>query len=336
MLFYGITWWAMNARQRDAAPGSVTLSTTTASTPPPAFSWAPPADAQPFARLDDLVARTGTATEAEAEALTAATPPEKLVARGATVATPRVAADALRIFGRANLFFQGAPKALVDVVRLSPEVIRIGAWTAREAERRDVASRAQAAGRRAQRGASADVAKSAAKEAQGAAAQLADALYNVAGADAHAVTRITKATQPAAEGHAETGPGRVLAALVAEGRTLVASKDAGVVTRRKLFRLDAAYLDDCARLAERARDATRTAGAPAVAAGRSHAEVDLWDGRALALADIVVAAFAKAHAVDARVPKLAYVSLRDRSGDKGKPGKKPAKGAPKDPAKPVA
>ena len=73
--------------------------------------------------------------------------------------------------------------------------------------------------------------------------------------------------------------------------------------RRELFRLDAAYLDDCARLAERARDATRTAGAPAVAAGRSHAEVDLWDGRALALADIVVAAFAKAHAVDARVPK---------------------------------
>ena len=82
MLFYGITWWAMNARQRDAAPGSVTLSTTTASTPPPAFSWAPPTDAQPFARLDDLVARTGAATEAEAEALTAATPPEKLVARG--------------------------------------------------------------------------------------------------------------------------------------------------------------------------------------------------------------------------------------------------------------
>ena len=335
MKFSWITYLAVHARQKDIASGSVTVTTTTASTPPPPLhSWAPPADAQPFARLSDLVARTGVATEAECATLCAATPQEKRIARGAEVATPRVAGDALRILGRAYLFLHGAPKELVATVRLSPHVVRIGAWAALEAERRDEATRSQRADKRARRASVADVAQAAEKAAATQAAQLADTLYNVAADDAHAATRIEKAAQPAAEGHTETSRGRVLAALVAEGRALLASKDPGVAARCALFQLDAGYLDGCAAAAERARAASRTADAPAVADGRSHADVDLWDGTALVIADIVVAAFGKAHAIDARVPKLAYVSLRDRSGDKGRgaSAKKPAS----DPTKPAS
>lgn len=309
---------ALHARQKDGGAAGATLTTVSASTPPPALSWAPPADAQAFVRLADLVARLGPATEKEAMGLCAAVPRDALIARGAQVATPRVAADALRVLGRAAVFFQGAPADLVATVRLSPNVVRIGAWSAREAERRDEAARAHDADKRAGRRATASVAASAEKSAAGLAEQLSTTLLQVAGGDAHAAERIRRASQPAAEGHQETSRGRVLAALVDEGRGLLASDDAGVAARRALFQLDAAYLDRCAAAAAQAREAARAAAAPAVALGRSHADVDLWDGVALTVLDAVVAAFAKANALDARVPKLAYVALRARTGRKRK------------------
>ena len=340
-----IFWTMVHARQKDTVGGSVTVTTTASTPPPPLISWAPPAEVQPFDRLVTLVARTGEATEAEADALCAGTPRDKLVARGAAVATPRVAADGLRIFGRACLFFQGAPKDLVALVRLSPDVVRIGAWTALEAERRDEAGRAQRAEKRAAKSATATVAGAEEQAAGARADQLRVLLLNVAGDDVHTATRIKNAAQPAAEGHTETSRGRVLAALVDEGAKLLTSEAPGVVTRRALFRLDQGYLDGCAAAAERARMAARAAEAPAVQQGRSQADVDLWDGRAMVVADMVVTAFATAHAIDARVPKLAYVALRDRSGDKRKgppkkkdaeAAKKDAETAKKDPAKPDA
>jgi hypothetical protein len=322
-----VFWAAVHARQKDVASGAVTI-TTTASTPPPPL----------LARLDDLVARAGSATEAECASLCTAVSREKLIARGAEVATPRVADDALRIFGRAYLFSQGAPKEVVAIVRLSPDVVRVGAWAAREAERRDEASRSQRASQRSHRAASAGAAKAAEKAAGAQAEQLAATLLNVVGGDVHTATRIKKASQPAAEGHTETSRGRVLATLVDEGRALLASKDEGVAARRGMFLLDEGYLAGCAAVAERARAASRAADAPAVAQGRSHADVDLWDGMALTIADVVVAAFATAHAIDARVPKLAYVALRARSGSKGNGAKAKAEArkdaaAKKDPTK---
>ena len=80
-----IFWTVVHARQRDTVGTSVTMTTTTtASTPPPPLvSWAPPAEVQPFDRLATHVARCGAAEEADAAALCAATPDDKLDARGA-------------------------------------------------------------------------------------------------------------------------------------------------------------------------------------------------------------------------------------------------------------
>jgi len=101
---------------------------------------------------------------------------------------------------------------------------------------------------------------------------------------------------------------------VEEGAKLLASEAPGVVKRRALFRLDQAYLDGCAAVADGARAAARAAEAPTVQQGRSQADVDLWDGRAMVIADMVVTAFATAHAIDARVRRAPRPQRRQAQG----------------------
>lgn len=118
-----------------------------------------------------------------------------------------------------------------------------------------------------------------------------------------------RATQPAAAGLVETTPDVAITSLVAIGREVLASDDAGVVARRRLFRLDAEYVDEC----EATAAATRAAIAGAHAADDERvtlATVDRWDGLDIWLLRRVVNASEAGHERDKRVPRMPVQSLR--------------------------
>lgn len=292
----------------DRVVGAAAVAVTarvTPSTPPPPLDGT----AQSFPDLASLVAHHGEATVAEVMTALGDPTEASLAEEGRRVATPRATSDALRIYVAATRFLATkAPE--VTRVKLSPTMLRLGAWVASQAERAHAAqAHAKAAQKTAGRAHEASVDATDAK-ARGLRDQLADTVTKVAGSDAAMLSAIRTALQPAAHGLADTSLGASLASLVAVGRAQLASDDAKVRARCGLFNLTVADLDACAAAADSANATLRKAEAPKASSAHTQTEVDIWDGMNLALLACVVDAFAVAHEVDARVPKLAFVSLR--------------------------
>lgn len=274
-----------------------------------------PANIADVTDLAALSAALGPATEAEARALASAKSDAALIKLGNTVATPRIDDDALRLLRGAAAFFVSGPAAARARVNLSPEFLRVAAWSALQGHEAWVA----VATRAAQAGTTdATRAVQAAQKLARARAlrdQLAEVLAQVGGTPSWQV-KVHAAVRPAAAGMPEARADVALAALANLGRTLLASKNADVRQRIAFYALKSAQLDEAESVAA---DTAVTAGKaknPKSLAKR--AEVDRWDGLNITLLERVTRAFGRAHAVDPTVPALGFVSLRSRVAAKGK------------------
>lgn len=301
-----------------AMPAEPVIARATPSRPPPPLVATTPTN---FADLGTLVLHLGTSTETEAHTLIGAIATDVLAEEGSRVATPRITDDALRIYGEATRFFEGGG-SLVDLVRLSPAVVRCGAWAAHQGECAQAAVARGKATRKTQRRAATVVRAQSIPRTRAIRDQLEATLAQVAVGDSATLSAIKTAVQREAHGLDDVGAGAAITALVGIGRALLASDDAGVKARSASARLTAAWLDACEAEGTTATAVQREAEAPVSHGDGAQRAVDCWDGLNLRLLTLVVDAFAKARALDARVPKLAFVSLRSYFA------RKPAKPVP--------
>jgi hypothetical protein len=288
-----------------------------------------PANIADVTDLAALSAALGPATESEARALAPAKSDAALIKLGNTVATPRVDDDALRLLRGAATFFATAPAAARARVNLSPDFLRVAAWSALQGHDAwtAIATRtAQAGTTDATR-----AVQAAEKLARSRALrdQLAEVIAQVGGTSAWQV-KVTAAVRPAAAGMPEARADVALAALAAFGRTLLASTKSDVRQRAALYALTAAQLDEAEAVAAQTAAVAGKAKNPKSVA--KQADVDRWDGLNLTLLERVTRAFGRASAVDPTVPALGFVSLRSRVTAKGKVepaanGKKAAPGS---------
>lgn len=277
---------------------------------------APLASPQPdapreFADLAALRAHYGESTYEECVVLLD-TPREKLAESGRRFATPRAVDDALRIYGPGTTFLLHGDADAVARVKVHAVILRAGVWCASQAERAFAAKTQAATAKRTRDKALASRADEAVVGARPVRDQLADVMRNVAGNDHDLKARINAAVTPAASGKADTTPGSAVATLVGIAREQLADTNPGVAARRAAYKLTAEYVDDCAAEAAKAVTVTSKADAPRSPADLAleRIDVDVWDGLALAFMEKVVDAFTLASSLDARVPKLRFVSLR--------------------------
>ncbi len=304
----------------------------TASVPPRAADDGNAPQAPDDVDIEQLSAQLGPASDAEVRAIVGDVPAEELIAEGRRVDTQRVSDDGARVLKLAHAFMLSAPPEVLVSLDLTPEVVRVAAWSCAEAQRawsRMKAQKAQRRGTRQTRTAKnlAQV-KAAAVERD----RLADSLRKVDPAGAS--ERVDAAVSPAAQGHADAGPGRALASLVDVGRAYLASGDPDVRARCAMWKVTAARLDRCAAVAADSLAAERSENTPfADDFAAAQAEVDRMDGVNLMLLDFVVRAFAQGRKAHASIPALRLVSLRGVLGKHARRAAKPA--APSDPKAPA-
>lgn len=265
--------------------------------------------------LATLSATLGPSTREEARALAPEETDEALVELGNSVSTERVDDDALRILHAAAEFFATASKERKAKVYLSPEFVRVAAWSALQGHDAWSAS----ATRRSVKG-TAVIAREVEtsdrmKLTRQRRDQLAEAIARVGGSSAWRV-KVTAAVRPGASGMPEARADVGLASLVALGRPLLASKKADVQVRVKLYALTEKQLAEAETLAAETAKLAGKAGAPKRVV--TQADVDLWDGLNLVILEQVTRAFAHGNRADPTVPKLGFVSLRSRVSSKGK------------------
>lgn len=273
--------------------------------------------------IEALSASLGDATEAEVMELIGNVTSEALEAEGARVATSKVSKDAARIVRGAQRFFATASPAVILALCMSPEVLRVLAWSAAQGERawRRLGERraTRKLSKAKRRGSQAAIFVQARADRD----QVADALRKVLRGDDAGIASVDAAMSPAAQGLSETGPGQALTALVALGRECLASSVRGVKARCAMWGITAARLDLSAKIATKALAAERGAAAPADDFAQEQARVDRWDGVNMLLIGYVVRAFAKGHARGKAVPKLRLLHLRNVLNAR-KPARKPA------------
>lgn len=291
------------SRRADPVVAAAPVTRTTHSQPPPA------PDTTPTDPIDELRAQTGEATQSELTLLVGDVD-HALTEAGRTVATPRLTDDVVRVGTVAHGFFTTAPAVLREKVKLAPDVLRVLVWAASEGHRAWRTQQTARAARRQTRATKGYAAAPTFEKARQERDQLAESLRGVAAGNDATLQRIAAALAPSASGHVETGPGQSLRSLVDIGRAFVASGEAPVRARCKLFGLTGAWLDACARVAEDALAAERAQTAPVAKEDDAQYVVDRWDGAGLLLIERVVRAFAEGNKRDPAVPKLQYVSLR--------------------------
>lgn len=301
----------MSSRVASTASATTTRTRTSPSIPPQAFV-APdtPDEAEAEVDIESVSASLGAATEDEARTLIGEVSDAELIAEGARVATPRISKEAARVALFANGFFATATPAVKSALCMSPEVVRVMAWTAAQgnrAWRRLSAMRAQRKTTKTVRG---DAHDALAAQARGARDQIADALRKVVVDSTDVEGRIDAAMKPAAQGEAEVGPGKSLATLTVIAREQLASANKDVQTRCAMWGVTAARVDEAERLAAKAQKAERAANAPGVDLDHEQSVVDRWDGINLILIDRIVRAFAKARAAGKAVTPFKLVHLR--------------------------
>lgn len=264
--------------------------------------------------LDALTRTLGSSNEQEVLDLVGDISAEELIARGATVDTGRVTREVTHVVSEGVSFFASATAAQREALRISPDLLRVLAWSGAEGDRVWRALKGRQARNRT---AKAVVTKRAAllyDRSRAQRDQLVDVLGNVRAGDSDALQHIKDAAQPAASGEVETGPGKALASLVAIGREALALGDAAVVKRCSVYGLSAAWLDECASLASKTLAAERAPVTKLRPTAAQQGLVDRWDGLNLVLIERVVRAFTKAHAIDATVPAIRLTALANLLG----------------------
>lgn len=305
---------------RVASTASTARSKSTPSIPPRA-AVAPdtPDETEVDVDIESTSASLGVATEAEAQTLIGDVSDAALIAAGARVATPRISKEAARVAVFANGFFATATPATRSALCMSPEVVRIMAWTAAQGNRAWRRLSAMRAQRKTTKTVRSDAHDALATQARGARDQIADALRKVVSGSTDLEARIASAVTPAAQGEADVGPGKALASLVVIAREQLASAKKDVLTRCEMWGVTASRIDELEKLATKAQKAERAANAPTADLDHEQAIVDRWDGINLILIDQIVRAFAKARAAGKAVKPFKLVHLRGILGTrKGK------------------
>lgn len=255
-----------------------------------------------------LVKELGEASDEELQAHFSGSDAAELVAWGATVATARINRDGWRILGQArDTLAQASEEQLDHLAAISTETLRLAAHAIARAD----ALHAQQTARQQATSAGAAERQAAFEAIKASVIARRDVLFGVlraVAADAEPYRgRITRAYSKAqdAESLADT-----LKALCNVGDDLLASTDAGIVQRRKTTRLRPQLLASVRTQAEQAATAAReqdkTNASPV-----TQAQVDLFDGYALALLDEVVGAFERGHHADPTIPRIALYTLRN-------------------------
>lgn len=313
-------------------PSSKATRPTPATPPAPVATAAPEAtDDDPLYTSEQLQARYGVAPEEEVLAFVAGSSKADLVAAGDDVATRRIAKDCRRIYGRASDFLATAKAAQLRHLPVLTETFLRAAITAMCRGEALVTGREQ---QTAQRATSKQSRASAADALRTKAAAQREVLYAalvaLAGNDArrHGALALAYGTGAAAQ-HAGA-----LAALVKEGRALLADRSPAMALRRKSSRLDEAYLTDAEQLARELAAADKAATAVAAQPEVAQAEVDYWDGVNLWFVDTLVTMFDAGHEADPTIPRLQLITLRNvlrptAKKPASKPGGKPARPAKK-------
>ncbi|MEI7893750.1 MAG: hypothetical protein WCI05_11695 [Myxococcales bacterium] len=284
-----------------------------------------PNDKEPIDTLEDLVERTGGATEEEALAFVEGMTDAELVALGAEVATSRIDTDTARLYGKAHRFFLTAtPERLAAVPGVTSDMLRVAVWTARQgqvkAQQRQRAHSAKG-GDKAVRKAEAQTTRDTGLLRR---EQLHRALLTLGKKDS-----VTKLQISGAYGIVTT-PSDHSASLVAMAklaRTMLADDSPGAVLRRKGSALTEGWLKETEELASQVEKTGASGAAVRGEAEVTQADVDLYDGINLRLLEAFIDSFEAGHGVDPSVPRLVPNALRrwfDRGARHTTPATPPA------------
>jgi hypothetical protein len=258
--------------------------------------------------LAELVVRWGKATEDEVLVYLEGIPKAKLVAEGAAVATPRIDKDTARTYGNLSDFLATATDEQRDhIPALTDDLVRCAIWTAYQATLKYDARTAARTGASAAREARVTEALGKLEQGKARREQLRSGLRLLAGQDPVRLQAIDAAYGTAADAKELAS---ALDSLVERGRALLADKSPAMVARRKGSRLTKAWLDQAATLAGEVRKAGDLARSTLAASPVSQAEVDYWDGMALALFDLLIDMCDSGNKADPTVPRLVPIALR--------------------------
>jgi hypothetical protein len=286
---------------------------------PSRASWTPgQAAARGFTTLADLATVASGGTSEGCTFLCSGTTRDKLVATGASIATYRGSNDALLIYGGAIAFMDSAPASLRTLVRCTREVVCAGVYAAVRAEANDEVVRLRRIDRRINAKAVQADLSGAMSMASRLCAQLSDTLLFAAGGDRTLRAQIQAAATPAAQGQIESHRGAALLSLVSIGDRMLQNKDPKRNQEFALVSLDREFLNTCRTVAEEANAAVAQNERLLAYGPNAQAETDYWDGVNFYIMCRVARAFAAAHAIDARVPKLMFDKLKKRVSRKGK------------------
>ena len=266
------------------------------------------ADAPKVYTLEELVVRTGPATEEEVFSLIEGYDRNELIDWGADVATSRIDTDTARDYGRGLDFWRVATEDQKDaLLGMSDKLLRIAIWAARHGQ---LLAQAHAQGQSGSAAAQSERRVGAGqlrKQAKARRNQLKALLLTIVAGDAELRSRVDNAY-----GTASTPAtlGKSLRDLVALGRELLQSTNPGIVERRQDSQLNEEVL---VRAATMATDATRKgeeAESPQQATEITQGEVDLWDGINLALYEQILDVFEAGRESDATIIRLSPVATR--------------------------
>lgn len=256
--------------------------------------------------LDDLVARVGKNNPKALEAIVSGTSNDELIEDGASIATPRIVVDAVRLYGEALDFFDRATPAQKTLLRgASVELIGIAV------HHLNALRKLEASGTERSQGTSADraVVTQDLQDALSAAIVVRDQAYR-AMRDASRIKRYTVQLDEAF-GVADP-PEKLAAGLAAMAqllRTWLGSDDGALVARLDLAHLDKAYANELNDAALSVRKSL-AAAAKRTSSKAHQAELDREDGVQILLLGQIIRAFESAHARDATIPRLVPISTR--------------------------
>jgi hypothetical protein len=292
----------------DAASAVTTPAVVTSRT-----SWTPvQAVNHGYSRLADLAIVASGGTADVCTILCAGTTRDKLVTSGAAIATHRGSNDALLIYGNAIAFMDTAPPSLRVLVRFTREAVCAGVYAAIRAEANDEAVRARRIHHRVNAKADQGGLAGSMSMASILCTQLSDTLLTAAGDDRKIRAQIHAAVTPAAQGQSENHRGAALASLVTLGDLMLRSKDPDQIKQCSVAGLDREFLNKCQTAADHTNAAVTETERLLAYGTNAQAETDYWDGVNFYIMGRVVKAFATAHKLDARVPKLSFDKLKTR------------------------
>jgi hypothetical protein len=285
-------------------------------------------DATAVFSIEQLLERHGTATVAEVNAYLEGDTLEKLIAEGASVATPRLTRDGARIWGTVSAFFlRATPAQRAYVPFITDDFLRVAIWSTSQgqvafAAMKNVSTTIAAV--RTGRNTGNDQLRRLGGERR-------DVLYSglrgLAGRKGDLRSQVEEVYRGS---NRPADIAATLRELVRIGRLVLADASPAIVQRRRGSLITAELLTESEALATQVESSGEEAAAVPVSPPVVQADVDLWDGRNLAFLEVAIDAFETGHAVDPGIPRLIPISLRSWLGRRRSERKaQPAPGTPR-------